>query len=159
MTQYLPNKFITKQFTIDAIKYSKANCGNVHSWINQPHLLADDEGYNLCGSPIYLSDHDIVEEGDWICRDHDGFYAVPADLFENNFVALHRRRFFRRWVVTALASRQGGPIVNMAPVSRHYTLRSANKAIAKYITWENPNPNLIVNYQIDPAARTHVSYY
>jgi hypothetical protein len=154
MTRYLPSRFITRPVTIDAIQYFKENCGSIHTWIGQPHLTTDDENENLCGTGIYLSDEDIAYEGDWICRDYDGFFVVTNEVFQTGFRPLRRVHPLRQWIVTAIASLPEGRVVNMEPMSRHFTLRSAERAMAKYSTAKNPNERLVVNYQIDHAGET-----
>ena len=151
MTNYLPQRFLVRSHTVDAIQYSSDNCAAVHNWMGQPHIAVDDEGYSLCDTGIIVSDNDLALVGDWVVRCEGQFFAVPNKLFQATYMPLRRGINVRRWEVTAVALHSDGGIVDVASVSRHLTLTAAKRAMARYSTWKNPNPRLVVNYQINDA--------
>ena len=148
MTDYSPQRFLVRPYTVDAMQYSADNCAAIHKWMGEPHLDVDDEGYSLCDTGIIVGDGELALVGDWIIRDKEGFFLMPNKLFQTTYLPLRRGISVRRWVVTAVALHPGGEIVDMAPVSRHLTLKGAKRAMGRYSTWENPNPRLLVDYQI-----------
>jgi hypothetical protein len=155
MTDYLSQRFVMRPCAVDAIRYSVDNCAVIHRWMNEPHLATDDEGQSLCDSGIVVGDNTVALVGDWIVHDRNGFFAVSNEVFQAVYMPSRRGLTLRQWVVTAVAL-HGGSVVNVAPVSRHITLRAAKRAMGRYSAWENPNPDLRVDYQVSNAHEVRV---
>lgn len=152
MTRYVPARYVTAPVTVDAIQYKAANCASVHAWIGQPHFSVDDENNNLCGTSIYISKDNIAFENDWICQNHSQFFVVSDAMFAAAFKPLYRTRKLRKWIVTAVATMAEGRVVTTKSVSEHFTVWAARRAVAKYSTMKNPNPHVLMHYQIDHAG-------
>lgn len=147
-----PQKFISCPTSIEAVQYTAETCAAIHLWMDEPHLEFDDKGYTLCDTGIVLGANEVAGVGDWICRDVHGFYAVPDEEFRRAYTPARHRLAFRRWMVTAMARQPSGRLVVSTPVSRHLTLRSARRAVARYTNLDNPNPKVNLTYRVHHAA-------
>ncbi len=147
-----PQKFVSCPTTIDAMQYTAETCAAIHFWMGEPHLQFDDEEHMLCETGILLNANEVANIGDWVCRDVNGFYSLPDDQFRRAYTPVRHRFAFRRWMVTAMAGQPSGRLVASAPVSRHLTLRSARRAVARYAALENPNPKVTLTYRVHHAT-------
>jgi len=146
MTIYLPQRFLVRPAYIDAMQYTAATCVYLHRWVDEPH--PEGEADEMCGAPVVLHGEILVENGDWVCRDDDGFYVVSHERFRHHYFTTRRRWPLRRWVVVGFAAQPNGRVLAHTVMSRHVLLSNARRAVRRYEVMDNPNDAIVITYGV-----------
>lgn len=153
MTIYTPQPYVLRPHRVEALRYTAANCAAVHFFVGLPHVRFDESSTDLCETGVFVATGDGVKVatlGDWVVRSEGGYYDVLTDAeFQQLYAPERRSRFGKRWLVSALAMRPNGRIIDRLVMSRHWTAGGARRATRKYRSFDDPNDLIEVVYQIN----------
>lgn len=153
MTIYTPQTYVLRPHEVKAIRYTAANCAAVHFFLGLPHVLYDADSTDMCETGVMVTTGDgvkVASLGDWVVRSERGYFDVLTDAeFAQLYAPQRRSRFGKRWIVSALAMRPNGRIIDRVVMSRHWTAGAARRATQTYRSFDDPNDLVAVVYQIN----------
>lgn len=153
MTNYTPQTYVLRPHKVEAIRYTADNCAAVHFFIGMPHVRFDEDSTDLCETGVFVTTGDGVKVatlGDWVVQSEHGHLDVLTDAeFRQLYAPQRRSRLGKRWLVSALAMRPNGRIIDRVVLSRHWTAGAARRASKKYRSFDDPNDLVGIVYQIN----------